>query len=150
MKLIILFTFLLGYGCSGSLDKKQTADEKKLYEKECIDRIIAADDSLGKIRNNACKVVSLSESIQQYTSEMEKLNYKDCPSTFTDAFEKHRQSWIAMLAVTDKYPDLRGEMHELFNQLEQSNDSSSFKPLLKSIWDTWAEVEKVMNNIDSK
>ena len=59
-------------------------------------------------------------------------------------FEKHREAWLALLPVTDQYPDLRGEMHVLFKQLESGRHAESFKPLVKTVWDTWAEIEAVM------
>lgn len=102
------------------------------------------DASLGKIRNHDCETISLSQTILKYTQGVKKINYSNCPKEFVDAFENHRQAWIKMLSVTDKYPDLKGEIHDLFNILEKGNDKETFKPLLKSIWDTWGEVENAM------
>lgn len=113
-------------------------------KKECIDSVIAIDDSLGKIRNHACERVSLSQSIRNYSAAIKKISYKDCPQSFKKAFEKHQQAWDAMVVVTDKYPQLRGEMHVLFKKLEEGNDAELFKPLLKEIWETWEEVEKAI------
>lgn len=51
-----------------------------------------------------------------------------------------------MLEITNKYPELRGEMHNLFDQLEKGNDAAEFKRYLKQIWDTWAEIEKFIKS----
>lgn len=144
MKRLTSFLILLiaALGCSDSSRKNISADAKN----ECIAGIMAVDDSLGKIRNHACERISMSQTITQYADAMEKFDFRNCPVEYAIAYEKHRKAWIDILAVTDKYPDLRGEMHVLFKQLEQSKDSDEFKPLLKSVWDTWAEVETAMKD----
>jgi hypothetical protein len=76
---------------------------------------------------------------------MKKLDFQGCPPDFTVAFEKHRQAWNDMIPLVKKYPDLRGEMHVLFDQLEKGEDAERFKLLLKNVWDTWGEVEEAMN-----
>mgnify|MGYP007073270431 CR=1 FL=1 len=110
----------------------------------CIQRIIDADNVLGKTRNHACETISMAETIQNYADGMAKLDFRGCPPDFAKAFERHRQAWIDMIPLVEKYPDMRGEMHVLFDQLEKGPDAETFKPLLKAIWDTWAEVEAAM------
>ena len=112
----------------------------------CIERIIALDDSLGGVRNHACETISLTETIRQYTDAMGRFDYSDCPDAFTKAIQKHRKAWLALVHLVDQYPDLRGEMHDLFEQLENGRDSATFKPLLKTVWDTWGEVERAMDS----
>jgi len=51
---------------------------------------------------------------------------------------------MAVLPITDRYPDLREEMHDLFKKLETGKDAEVSKPLVKTIWATWAEVEQAM------
>lgn len=115
-------------------------------EKECITRIIAADDSLGAIRNHACEKGTLSRSIKNYVRAIKKLNFKNCLLDFKESFRLHTKAWHDMLKVTNKYPALRGEMHELFDQLEKGNDAVEFKKYLKNIWDTWAVIEKIIKS----
>lgn len=124
--------------------EKSADKNNKVSKQECIDRVIALDNSLGKIRNHDCKTVSLSQAILNYTQGIKKIDYSNCPETFIVAFEKHRQAWLEILSVTDEYPNLRGEMHDLFKILEEGNNKEDFKPLLESIWDTWGEIEKSM------
>ena len=107
-------------------------------------RALALDDSLGRARNHACETISLSETIRQYARGIENIDYRDCPEAFSTAFNKHRKAWLALLPVTDRYPELRGEMHGLFKQLEAGEHAEQFKPLVKSVWDTWGEVEAAM------
>ncbi len=49
-----------------------------------------------------------------------------------------------MIPLAETHPELRGEMHVLFDKLEKCADAETFKPLLKAIWDTWAEIETAM------
>ncbi|GEM_PF-2537847 len=111
---------------------------------DCMAEAILLDDSLGAVRNHACKSMSLSATIRQYADNIARIGQMGCPPAFAAGFEKHREAWLALLPVTDQYPDLRGEMHVLFKQLESGRHAESFKPLVKTVWDTWAEIEAVM------
>ncbi len=115
-------------------------------KKTCMDLVIQKDDALGKIRNHACEKMSLSAAINNYVNGLSQLNYDNCPRAFKTAFEKHAQSWVDITKVTDKYPELRGEMHVLFAALESGKDSLAFIPLQKNIWDTWGEIEAVLKH----
>ena len=139
---IVLLLILLA-SCGKSNDSKDL-DQQNLANKNCIDKIIAVDDSLGKIRNDACNKISLSSAINQYVKSLKELDYIDCPDSFSTAFHNHLHAWINILEITDHYPDLRGEMHSLFNTLEKSEHSERFKILLNEIWETWSLVEKEM------
>lgn len=107
----------------------------------CIERILAADDSLGRARNHACEQQPLSEVIANYASALAGLDFTSCPENFRAAFEGHRQAWLELLPITDRYPDLRGEMHALFEKLESGEHAKQFKPMVDRVWKTWAEVE---------
>lgn len=109
----------------------------------CIERILAKDDSLGKLRNDLTEDLSLTESINDYTDNLKTLNYSNCPPAFTSAFNDHINSWLEIRAVTDNYSSLRGEMHTLFETIEAGKDSLRFKSLTGEIWSTWEEVEKI-------
>jgi len=111
---------------------------------DCMARAIALDDSLGIVRNHACKAISLSETIRQYAEGIGQITRMGCPTAFTEGFQKHREAWLALVSVTDQYPDLRGEMHTLFKQLEAGSHAGQFKPLVKAVWDTWGEIEAAM------
>lgn len=118
-------------------------------EIECINRVMKADDSLGKIRNHSCEKGTLSSSIINYINGLKKLDFRNCPADFVKAFYIHTKAWIAMLKVTKKYPLLRGEMHELFDQLEKGKDGVAFKIKLGQIWSTWAEIEKIIRSYET-
>ncbi|MBK7938656.1 MAG: hypothetical protein IPJ82_16920 [Lewinellaceae bacterium] len=142
----VIFPFLAALFLYSCIKPAISAEKAMPVQKpnDCMARVIVLDDSLGKARNRACQTVSLSETIRQYADGMEKISYRGCPSDFTEAFRKHREAWLALIPVTDQYPGLRGEMHVLFKQLESGEHAERFKPLVETVWDTWAEVEAAM------
>lgn len=106
---------------------------------------MALDDSLGSVRNHACETMSLSAAIRQYTGALVNPDFDTCPGPFIRAFQKHREAWLDVTEVTDNYPGLRGEMHDLFDIIGAGKDGGRFQRLIKAIWDTWEEVEEAMN-----
>jgi len=126
--------------------KNQRSNNHNLKEKNCITQVIAIDDSIGKIRNHNCETISLSETIRMYTSGIDKVDFTNCPPNFKQAFHSHKEAWTKMTTITNNYPDLRGEMHDLFKILEEGEDKEAFKILLGSIWSTWEDVENSMGN----
>ena len=145
LKLLPLIVLTISLMTCGEHDQSQSTDEQTISQYQtCIDRIMTTDDSLGAIRNRASERISLSETIQQYTDALGSLDFSDCPESFASGFEIHRQAWINMLVITNDYPDMRGEMHELFSLLEHGQDSARFHPLLKEIWDSWGDIEKAI------
>lgn len=149
-KIPLLFFGLFGLICllpqckNPEIPKTQSADIVGL-DNECIKRVFAVDDSIGKIRNQACSALSLEETIENYVRDIEAIDFAACPPAFTAAFRKHKEAWRDMQSVVSHHPDLRGEMHDLFDQIEVSKDSVIFKAKLKEIWDTWALVESSQN-----
>ncbi|WGD35174.1 hypothetical protein [Olleya sp. YS] len=114
-----------------------------LKQTACIDTILKQDDSLGRIRNDASKEHSLSNTILSYTDALNALDYSNCPESFSSAFKGHIDAWNNMMLITNKYPTLRGEMHDVFDSIKTTKDSVAFKIFLKDIWDTWDTIEKV-------
>nr|WP_294935158.1 hypothetical protein [uncultured Flavobacterium sp.] len=136
-KLILLaMLFCLSFSCR----RDDTTVVKK--ERRCIDRVLVEDDAIGKLRNQECKTASMSRTILNYTDRMKAIDLKDCPENFTKAYTAHRKAWEDLVPITDNYPALRGEMHDLFRQIETGKDSVLFKKRVAEVWSTWAEVEK--------
>ncbi|MCB0544193.1 MAG: hypothetical protein H6575_05330 [Lewinellaceae bacterium] len=146
--LIAFCSFLIACADSGADKQKpvQPAPATTAAAKACMDSIIAFDSRVGTIRNHACEKQSLSKTITEYTEALENADFAACPVAFKNAFLKHIQAWRNALAVTDKYPELRGEMHDLFNKIESGDDGPVFKTLVADIWATWADIEKVMKS----
>ena len=139
---ICLFLFL---SCDEKSNQRQPqAESAANVEKSCMEKIIEEDNTLGTTRNHACEKTTLAETIVNYANALEQLDYGDCPKAFSQAFARHIQAWRDMIPLVEKYPDMRGEMHDLFDEIEKGKDAETFKPLLKAIWDTWAEIEDAM------
>lgn len=111
----------------------------------CIHTIIKKDELLGKVRNKFSETKSLSTTIYNYTEGLRFLDYGQCPEAFKTAFLKHIEAWDDMLKVTDKYPDIRGEMHAAFDSIKAKGDQE-FENKLDRIWKTWENVEAAMSN----
>ena len=141
---IVLSTFLMFSlsNCkkAGNSSSKSEIELEKQHNK-CIERIITKDSVLGSVRNTATKSLTLTETITNYTKALEELDFTDCPEQFTTAFKSHIEAWKNMKTLTVSHDTLRGEMHEVFKEIETSADSVIFKTLLKDIWDTWDLVE---------
>ncbi|WP_418603117.1 hypothetical protein [Hwangdonia sp.] len=131
--LVLIFVLI---GC------KQKEKNHAVANKDCIEKIIKTDDSLGTIRNYECEKISLSQTISNYANSLNNLDFTGCPEQFKTAFKNHEQAWRNMMVLTNNYPELRGEMHDLFDTIKTGKDSAAFNPLLKNIWDTWAIIEK--------
>ncbi len=136
---LIISTAILIVSCTPNNSKSA---DKLSPEQACIQNVLMLDDSIGAVRNHACETISIAETIRDYVAGMQSADFSNCPDVFKNAFEDHRQAWLNMIPLVEKYPTMRGEMHDLFDELEKGEDATEFEPLLKAIWDTWAEVEK--------
>lgn len=145
-KLISLLAFLSFSACGNppnSVNLERTNDEYKT----CIEYILAADDSLGKMRNHACEEFSLSKTIEDYTASLRALDWNACPIEFTSSFEAHIKAWENMTPVTNNYDSLRGEMHDLFDIIAVSSDSTLFNERLDHIWSTWDSIMIIKDRV---
>lgn len=113
-------------------------------EIDCIQGILAQDAALGEIRNHACDSLPLKDVILDYARALESLDYENCPKEFVYVFMSHIKAWKDIMPVVDHYPNLRGEMHELFSLLSDSNHKDLFNQRLNAIWRTWEEVETMI------
>jgi len=118
-------------------------NQTTMSEATCMETIMEQDSILGEIRNHASEQMSLSASISNYVTSINQLDFQKCPEAFKSAFQEHAQAWSDMTSVTDNYPDLRGELHDLFDKLEKSEDAVAFKKHLENIWATWRDIEAV-------
>ena len=64
-----------------------------------MERVMAKDAKLGKIRNHNCEKISLSETILIYVDNLKKIDFSDCPEDFTKAFQSHQGAWLEMIKV---------------------------------------------------
>jgi hypothetical protein len=139
LTLILLVLACNNAGNKGSETKLESVTGIK--KTECMESILKKDSELGKIRNHSSEQISLSETIDNYTNSLKSLDYSECPDKFTIAFHEHIEAWLDVKKVSDKYPELRGELHVIFSELEKKKDSLEFKSLEVKILDTWEIVE---------
>ena len=141
-----LIVILLVLSCNNAGNKSSKTKLESVTDIEktgCMESILKRDSVLGEIRNHASEQISLSETIDNYTNSLKSLDYSDCPDKFTIAFHEHIEAWLAVKKVSDKYPELRGELHVIFSELEKKKDSLEFKSFETKIFDTWKVVEKI-------
>ena len=140
--LFAIITFLVLFACKQdtgfSSNAIKSESDKHL---DAIALVFISDDSLGTVRNLQPMDDGLSVAIQDYTAALNALEFQSCPVAFKDAFTEHIKAWEDMLEVTIQYDDMRGEMHDLFDKIELSKDSSIFKEKLDAIWNSWYPVE---------
>ncbi len=138
LKNLILLTIICFFSCKNESSFKK---KENIHASSCVQKIMEIDEKAGTIRNHACETASLSEAVKSYVSKLGNLDFKNCPEDFKNAFNAHKNAWSDVLPITDLYPDLRGEMHILFEEIEKGDHGTEFKLLVKKLWDTWAEVE---------
>jgi len=146
MKSRLLLIIILLLGCKPTTEKQKSADIA--VDKEamaCVKMVFEKDSILGEIRNHSSKNISLSETINDYTKELESMNFTNCPEKFKSSFNAHIMAWRHLRSVTDKYPAMRGELHDIFASIEKSGDSTEFKALVQEVWDTWDLVKENSN-----
>jgi len=109
-----------------------------------IASFLKEDQRLGGIRNHDPETMPLHRAIERYVAALRDLDH-DVPDAFMQAFEAHLQAWERMADYTRDHSEMRGEIHDLFDQLEQASNPSAdrFKRLLEEIWSTWRQVEAV-------
>ncbi|QHI36778.1 hypothetical protein IMCC3317_21480 [Kordia antarctica] len=144
--LLVLVSFLVLLACKENDKKPNLSDSKIETDKiSCVNEIFKRDSIFGEIRNHASEKISLSETITIYTKNIKSLDYSNCPEEFKSAFDKHIEAWLDFRKVSDKYPLLRGELHDIFTKIEKSEDSTEFKSRLGQILETWKLVDKSSN-----
>nr|WP_321235306.1 hypothetical protein [uncultured Psychroserpens sp.] len=140
VSLILLFTVL---GCKDTKVKQNNTDATlEIKRTNCVEQIFAKDSVLGSIRNHASEKIPLSKALNNYTKALKSLDYTNCPETFTSAFHEHIEAWEKVAKISNQHPSLRGELHDIFAELEKGKDSTEFKSLVKQVWDTWGKVEE--------
>ncbi len=133
-------------GCNGANKKEHSAaSNMKQKNVNCVKHIFEKDSIFGDIRNHASEKASLSDAINNYAKNLKSLDFSNCPEDFELAFHKHIDAWLDFRNLSDKYPSLRGELHDIFSTIEKSKDSIEFKSRLNEIFETWNVVEQRAN-----
>jgi hypothetical protein len=110
---------------------------------KAVARILAADGVLGEARNHDCEGVSLETSVRRYVAGLDGLDFRSAPGDFAWAFARHRDAWEGAIPFFARYPDLRGELHALFDEIRHSSEKArlELERHEAEIRETWAEVK---------
>jgi hypothetical protein len=127
---------------------RQERPDAEVDEIEAIRAVLAQDDSLGAVRNHAPENMPLSAVIRDYVTGLESINFRGCPESFTTAFQRHRQAWERSIPFFARFDTLRGEMHDLFEEIRQRDAKTreGLEAAESDIWGTWGEVEAAARN----
>lgn len=142
-------TTALLFACSllhiGSIQAK---DDQLKEWRSGIQHILSRDDALGSIRNNASEKQPLATAIAEYSDALKQLDYSTTPQIFKETFLRHIQAWDNSIKFFEQFGHLRGEMHDLFDQIRETNAELAIHE--KAIWDTWRNVATVRDFYASK
>ena len=105
---------------------------------------LAHDARLGATRNEASKTKSIARAIEEYVQGLDALDLQDCPEGFAAALRNHRDAWQDSIEFFEQFGDLRGELHEIFDEIYEMGGSVrvEFEKVRSEITSTWEEVEK--------
>lgn len=108
-----------------------------------IKRVYELDAVLAKQRDHLCEHEPLATSIRAYVLGLDNIDYSKCPDSFTAAYKKHRDAWNASIDFFEKHRKLRGEMHDLFDQIRKlgAAERQELETHNRAIMDTWKAVE---------
>jgi hypothetical protein len=149
MRKAIILTFLLISTLSNCQQSGQKSSSltgpagTEAPSAEAIRIIMAADEKLGDIRNHACEDTTLAETVRRYVAGLAALDFSRCPEDFTAAFRAHRDAWEATISFFDQFGELRGEMHELLETIEQGEKAPALQSYIRPVWDTWGKVDSI-------
>ena len=108
-----------------------------------IRAVLEEDRALGARRNRAPESGSLAAAVRAYVEGLDAIDFGDCPADFTEAFTLHRDAWHRSIGFFAEHGDLRGELHELFDEIRESSPDARerLEGHEGAIRDTWADVE---------
>jgi len=135
--LLTLFAagWFAGYPTCAAAGPDATADA-------CVQRVLTADDVLGRSRNHTPESAPIHEAVRAYTDALEAIDFAGCPTAFVEAYRAHVAAWRASLPLLRRHAARRGEMHELFKAIGTDPAGLDLPAYEAVIWKTWAEVER--------
>jgi len=136
-------------GCG--LERRSPESGGAIAEREPADYVtaihdmLALDGELAVDRNHDSESVTIAEAIRRYVAGIDSADFSACPIDFREAFLWHRNVWEESIPFFERFPDLRGEMHLLFDEIRGRGAETQveLERIEASIWDSWLEVESV-------
>lgn len=130
----------------GAQDRPVTVTSGKAHAE--VGRILEMDRILGKQRDLVCQHASAATAVRAYLIGLDVVDFQACPQEFVAAFRAHRNAWEQSIPFLEDHDSLRGEMHDLFDQIRQLGDEQRTRldKHVREITETWAVVEKASAN----
>ena len=129
----------LGIGCAS-----RPKNEDPPPEIGCMASVIKADERLALARNAAPREMPIGDAVRAYLEAFESLDMSECPPPFREAIRRHLGAWRETLPWLDAYPELRGELHEVFDVIGRDERNAEFRAAVGQIIQTWSQVEQAM------
>lgn len=113
-----------------------------------IQNVLMMDSVLSAQRNLASRTKPLHVAIENYLSGLSKIDFSECPSSFAESFALHRAAWQKSIPFFKKHDGLRGEMHELLDEIREQGDVPKLElaKYFGQIMSTWSLVEADSNS----
>ncbi|MCA9194895.1 MAG: hypothetical protein KDB03_24155 [Planctomycetales bacterium] len=117
--------------------------------RSAITLVLEIDRVLAHQRDRMSETVPLASAVEAYLVGLNAIDYSACPPAFVEAFAAHRKAWEQSIEFFKQHAVLRGEMHQLFDQIRQQSEEqkSQLDLHVTSIMDTWKRVEATSNAI---
>ena len=111
-----------------------------------IRRVMEIDTLISRQRNEATRGGTLENAIRVYVMGLDQIDFRECPRDFVNALRKHRDAWHGSIAYFARHGQLRGEMHELLDQIRTMDDQETgqLQQHFDAIMRTWGELEIVI------
>lgn len=128
---------------------------KAAQTKQAILRVFKADTELSLKRESLpadASTTQVAQAIEQYCTELERLDMSDCPADFRVAYVQHIRAWRETRAAVEQLPSgfLTGFFMGAVNSLlrgeidgGQGRMEGALKGALERVRITWEEVERV-------
>jgi len=109
-----------------------------------IRRVLQADETAAEQRNDGTETRPVHEVVREYVLAMDGFEYGGTPGDFSEAMREHRDAWARLIPRVIRQPDLRGEMHEVLDELTAEGAAlrEVYQRIIDDIWTTWSEVER--------
>ncbi len=123
---------------------KVGADQEmsRAYADAILD-VYAMDALLAQQRNQLPHDSTLAIAVRSYVRGLNTIDFSDCPGEFARAYREHLDAWAASEEFFEQFDELHGEMHELFDQIREMDESkrAELEKHYQAIFDSWAKVQ---------
>jgi hypothetical protein len=130
---------------SAAKGSPSTSDEHARY-RAAIENVLEIDRVLSTQRDQMTFHESLENSVTAYVLGLETIDDSKCPRDFAQALEGHRRAWKNSIEFLRQHESLRGEMHDLFDQIREMDKSvaDELDRHFNEIMESWNAVDSAV------